>query len=74
MAAARLPLSALLSKVLVTFAREFEEASDVSLAICSNVLRLFDDDLVLVREFPRRSGSRGMARNSSENRGPRWKL
>jgi DNA-binding MarR family transcriptional regulator len=52
----RLPLSALLSKVLLTFAIEFEEESDVSLAICANVLRLFDDDLVLVRELPRRSG------------------
>jgi DNA-binding MarR family transcriptional regulator len=52
----RPPLSALLSKVLFTFALAFEEESDVSLAICANVLRLFDDDAVLVRELPRRSG------------------
>jgi DNA-binding MarR family transcriptional regulator len=52
----RPPLSALLSKVLFAFAIAFEEESDVSLAICANVLRRFDDDVVLVRELPRRSG------------------
>jgi DNA-binding MarR family transcriptional regulator len=52
----RLPLSALLSKVLLTFALAFEEESDVSLAICANVLRVVDDDVVLVRELPRRAG------------------
>jgi DNA-binding MarR family transcriptional regulator len=52
----RLPLSALLSKVLLTFAIAFEEESDVSLAICANVLRVVDDDVVLVRELSGRSG------------------
>jgi DNA-binding MarR family transcriptional regulator len=51
-----LRLSALLSKVLLAFAIEFEEKSDVSLAICANVLRLVGDDAALVRDLPRRSG------------------
>lgn len=50
------PLSALLSKVLLTLAIEFEEESDVSLAICANVLRLVGHEAALVRDLPRRSG------------------
>src|SRR5262249_3189563 len=50
-----LPLSALLSKVLLAFALEFERSSEVSLAICANVLRLCDGN-VKVRDLPHLSG------------------
>jgi DNA-binding MarR family transcriptional regulator len=53
---ATLPLSALLSKVLLTFAIEFEFESDVSLAICANVLRLIDKDVIRLRDLPTMSG------------------
>jgi DNA-binding MarR family transcriptional regulator len=49
-------LPALLSKVLLVFALEFERESEVSLAICANVLRLFADGPVRVRDLPRLSG------------------
>jgi hypothetical protein len=42
--------------VLLAFAIEFEKQSEVSLAICANVLRLADDDGVAVRDLPRLSG------------------
>jgi len=51
-----LPLSALLSKVVLAFAREFEAESDVSLAICANVLRLVDKDGARLAELPIASG------------------
>ena len=38
-----LPLSALLSRVLLAFAIEFERESDLSLAISANVLRVLDE-------------------------------
>lgn len=51
-----LPLPALMARVLVAFALEFERGSGVSLAICANVLRVVSDDRVRMRDLPRRSG------------------
>jgi hypothetical protein len=51
-----LPLAALLARVLVAFALEFERGSEVSLAICANVLRVVGDEGTRVRELPRLSG------------------
>jgi DNA-binding MarR family transcriptional regulator len=51
-----LPLPGLLSKVLLAFAIEFEAESEVSLAICANVLRLAGETAVPVRELLRLSG------------------
>jgi hypothetical protein len=50
------PLSALLSRVLLAFAIEFERESDLSLAISANVLRVLDEKGVPVRDLPRISG------------------
>jgi len=52
-AMAALPLASLLSKALLWFAIEFERDSDVSLAICANVLRLLIEKGVQVRDLPR---------------------
>jgi|HubBroStandDraft_4_1064222.scaffolds.fasta_scaffold05814_3 DNA-binding MarR family transcriptional regulator len=46
-----LPLSALLSRVLLAFAIEFERESELSLAICANVLRVLDEQGVPVRDL-----------------------
>jgi DNA-binding MarR family transcriptional regulator len=51
-----LPLATLLSKVLLSFAIEFERASEVSLAISANVLRLTTQEGVEVSDLPRLSG------------------
>jgi len=53
---ASLPLPALLARVLLAFALEFERDSAVSLAICANILRVIDDPGTAVRELPERSG------------------
>ena len=53
---ARLPLSTLLSRVLLAFAVEFERDSDLSLAICANVLRVLDEKGVRTRDLPTLSG------------------
>jgi len=52
----QLPLPALLSRVLLAFALEFERASPVSLAIASNVLRLVEPEGIRLRDLPLRSG------------------
>lgn len=52
----RLPLSALLSRVLLAFAIEFERESDVSLAISANVIRVLNEQGVQVRDLPHLSG------------------
>jgi DNA-binding MarR family transcriptional regulator len=52
----RLPLSALLSRVLLAFAIEFERESDLSLAIGANLLRVLSEKGVRVRELPRLTG------------------
>jgi hypothetical protein len=49
-------LAALLSQVLLAFTLDFESESEVSLAICANVVRLVHDDGVRLRELPRVSG------------------
>jgi DNA-binding MarR family transcriptional regulator len=53
---ASLPLSALLSRALLAFALEFEHESDLSLAICANVLRILDAKGVRIRDLPLLSG------------------
>jgi DNA-binding MarR family transcriptional regulator len=53
---ANLPLSALLSRVLLAFAIDFESVSKVSLAMSANVLRVLDDDGVRVRDIPTLTG------------------
>jgi DNA-binding MarR family transcriptional regulator len=50
------PLSALLSRVLVAFAIEFERQSSLSLAVSANVVRVLDETGVPIRELPRLSG------------------
>lgn len=52
----RLPLSALLSRVLLAFTIEFEGESDLSLAIRANIVRVLDETGVRVRDLPRFSG------------------
>jgi len=49
-------LPALLSRVLLAFALDFERESDLSLAISANVIRLLDGEGVRVRDLPRLSG------------------
>ncbi len=51
-----LPLPALLARVLLAFALEFERESQLSLAICANVLRIMTQEGVKLREVPARSG------------------
>jgi hypothetical protein len=51
-----LPLTALLSKVLLAFALEFERDWGLSLAICSNVLRVLNEEGIRVRDLPRLTG------------------
>jgi DNA-binding MarR family transcriptional regulator len=48
----RLPLSALLSRVLLAFAINFEAESELSLAICANIVRVLDEKGVRVRDLP----------------------
>jgi len=54
--ASQLSLSSLLSRVLLAFAIEFELESELSLAICANVVRLLDVKGTRVRDLPRLSG------------------
>jgi DNA-binding MarR family transcriptional regulator len=54
--ASRLPLPALLSRVLLAFAIEFERESELSLAIGANLLRVLDGKGVQVRDLPRLTG------------------
>jgi DNA-binding MarR family transcriptional regulator len=53
---AQLPLPALLSRVLLAFALEFERDSDLSLAISANVVRVLDEQGVRIRDLPLLSG------------------
>lgn len=57
---ADLTLSALVSKLLLTFAHEFERESDLSLALSANVLRTLDDVGTPVRDLPRVTGVAAM--------------
>src|SRR5208282_3153372 len=51
-----LPLSTLLSRMLLAFAIEFERESDLSLAISANVVRVLDEKGVRVRDIPLLTG------------------
>ena len=51
-----LSLPALLSRVLLAFAAEFERGSDVALAISANLLRVLDQQGVRVRDLPLLTG------------------
>lgn len=55
-AISELPLSALLSRTLLSFAIEFERESEVSLAISANVLRLIGEEATRLRDLPQSSG------------------
>ncbi len=52
----RLSLPALLSRVLLAFAIEFERESQLSLAICANVVRVLGEKGVRVRDLPLLTG------------------
>jgi hypothetical protein len=54
--ASNLNLPALLAKVLLAFAIDYERESELSLALCANVLRVLSDDGIRVRDLPRLSG------------------
>jgi DNA-binding MarR family transcriptional regulator len=51
-----LPLSALLSRVLLAFALVYERESELSLAISANVVRVLDEKGVRVRDLPLLTG------------------
>ena len=51
-----LPLPALLSRVLLAFAIEFERESKLSLAISANILRVLDEKGVRLRDLPLLTG------------------
>jgi hypothetical protein len=51
-----LPLCTLLSRVLLVIAMEFERESELSLAICANVLRVLTEEGVRLRDIPQSSG------------------
>jgi len=81
-------LPALLSRVLLAFAIEFERESPLSLAICADVLRVLDQDGVRVRDLPGLSGvsreaismamgvlgKRGLAVTGPAPDGSRWRV
>lgn len=51
-----LNLPALLAKVLLAFVIDYERESELSLALCANILRVLSDEGVRVRDLPRLSG------------------
>jgi methyltransferase (TIGR00027 family) len=53
---AGLPLSALLSRVLLTFALEYERESEPSLAVSANLLRILDAEGTRLRDLPLLAG------------------
>jgi len=54
--AGSLRLPTLLSRVLLAFTIDFERDSELSLAICANILRVVSDQGTPVRDLPRLSG------------------
>ena len=52
-----LPLSALLSRVLLAFALEYEREARLSLAVAANVLRVLGSEGTRLREFPALTGT-----------------
>jgi DNA-binding MarR family transcriptional regulator len=81
-------LCALLARVLLAFAIDFEQDSPVSLMISANLLRVLGAGQVRVRELPQRSGlskeaiamglgilrTRGLATEQADPGGGRWKV
>ena len=55
-AAPRLPLSALLSRVLLVYTLEFERASEVALPLSANIVRVVDESGVSVQDVAQRGG------------------
>jgi hypothetical protein len=53
---AGLPVSALLSRVLLFFALEYERESEPSLAVSANLLRVLDAEGTRLRDLPSRAG------------------
>ncbi len=53
---AALPMSALLSRVLLSFALEYERDSALSLAVSANLLRVLDPEGTRLRDLPQRAG------------------
>jgi hypothetical protein len=51
-----LALPALLARVLVAIAREFEQPSTVALGMCANVLRILDERPTTLRDLPELTG------------------
>jgi len=60
-----LPLSVLLSKVLLAFTIDFERRSDLALALSANVIRVLDDQGVRVRDLPALTGLADMGIDNS---------
>ncbi|HEX4830841.1 MAG TPA: SAM-dependent methyltransferase [Trebonia sp.] len=87
-AAAELPLWALLSRVLLAFAAQFEEQSPLALAACATVLRVLTEDGVRSRDVPALAGvskeavamalglltTGGLAAEGSDPAGGRWRI
>lgn len=83
-----LPLSVAFARVLLAIALEFEEESDVSLAISANVLRVLNETGVRLSNLPRLSGvskeaismamgilrKQGLAQISADPSGSRFKV
>ena len=53
---ASLPLSALLSRALLSFALEYERESQLSLAVSANLLRVLDGEGIRLRDLPPLAG------------------
>ncbi len=53
---AGLPLPALLSRALLSFALEYERESELSLAVSANLLRVLDAEGTRLRDLPARTG------------------
>jgi DNA-binding MarR family transcriptional regulator len=54
--ASPLPLTALLSQVLLAYTLDFEQESELSLPLSANVVRVLDEKGELVRDLPRAAG------------------
>jgi hypothetical protein len=87
-AVAELPLWTLLSRVLLAFAVEFENAVPLSLAVAANLLRVLTPDGVRSRDLPALSGTsreavamamgiatkRGLVREGKDPDSGRWRV
>jgi len=64
----KLPIPALLSRLLFAFTREFDRESQVPLWLCANTLRVLGEQPIAEREIPRLTGA------SPETSGIGWQL